>query len=383
MSIVTRKSAWEVEELTQFRELVRKFLEAEAVPHDERWRKQKQVDRSFWKKAGELGLLCPSVPVEYGGGGGTYAHEAVVSEELGHASLASFGQAVHGPIAAAYLVHYGTEAQKQRWLPRMCTGELIGAIAMTEPGAGSDVQGLRTTAVRDGDFYVVNGAKTFITNGHLAGLYLTAVKTDPAKGAKGTSLLMIETDGLAGFSRGRSLDKIGMQGSDTAELFFQDARVPVSARLGEEGQGFAFLMKQLPQERLGIAVGAVASMERAVELTVAYVKERHAFGKPLLDLQNTRFKLAECAAICRASRALLDECIEKHVRGELTAAEASLAKQFTTDQQGVVLDECVQLHGGYGYMQEYAVARMWADARVQRIYGGANEIMKELVARAL
>jgi acyl-CoA dehydrogenase len=383
MSIVTRKSAWEVEELTAFREMVRKFLEQEAVPNDERWRKQKSTDVAFWRKAGELGLLCPSVPVDYGGGGGTYAHEAVVAEELGHASLTSFGQAVHGPIVAAYLVHYGTEAQKQRWLPRMCTGELIGAIAMTEPGAGSDVQGIRTTAIRHGDHYLVNGAKTFITNGHMAGLYLTAVKTDPSQGAKGVTLLMIESQGKAGFSRGRSLDKIGMHGSDTAELFFNDLQVPVADRLGDEGQGFAQLMKQLPQERLGIAVGAQASMERGLELTVQYVKERKAFGRTLMDLQNTRFKLAECAAAVRASRALLDECIEKHVKGELSAAEASMAKQWCTDQQGTVLDECLQLHGGYGYMAEYAVARMWADARVQRIYGGANEVMKELVARAL
>lgn len=381
MNVIRRRSPWEDDDVAAFRDSVRRFLAQEAVPNELRWRKQKGVDRDLWRKAGEVGLLCPSVPEQYGGGGGTFAHEAVVAEELAHAVVSSFGQGVHGTIVAQYLLHYGTEEQKRRWLPRMSSGELVGAVAMTEPGAGSDLQAVATSAVRSGDVYVVNGSKTFITNGHQADLIVVVTKTDPSLGARGVTLVVAETKDLAGFSRGRNLDKIGLQGSDTAELFFEDVRLPVANRLGAEGEGFAQLMNQLPQERLIIAVSAQAIMERAVELTLEYVRERKVFGKPLLEMQNTRFKLAECATTVRASRAFLDECVAKHLRGELTAAEASMAKLWCTERQGEVVDECLQLFGGYGFMEEYPIARMYADARAGRIYGGANEVMKDLIAR--
>jgi acyl-CoA dehydrogenase len=374
---------WESEDAALFRQTVRRFLAEEAVPHDERWRRQRFVDRAFWEKCGTLGCLCPSISEQYGGGGGTFALEAVLAEELSYATITSFAQSVHGTIVAHYLSAYGDDDQKRRWLPRLCTSEWIGAIGMTEPGAGTDLQALRTTARREGDSYVVNGAKTFITNGLLCDLVILAVKTDALAKAKGITLLVVETADLPGFRRGRNLQKIGMHGSDTAELFFEEMHVPVANVLGREGTGFIQMMTQLPQERLAIAIGAQAMMERAIELTVQYVKSRHAFGKPLLDMQNTRFKLAECLTLARVSRAFVDGCIERHLRGELSASDASMAKYWTTDSQCRVIDECVQLHGGYGYMNEYEIARMYADVRVARIYGGANEIMKELIARSL
>jgi len=377
------KRPWESEEVAMFRDTVRRFLASEAVLRDERWRQQKFVDRDFFHQAGELGMLCPSMPEEFGGSGGSFALEAVVGEELSYVSMTSFMQNVHGGIVAPYLAHYGTEEQKRRWLPKMCSGEYIGAIAMTEPGCGSDLQAIRTTARRDGDHYVLNGSKTFISNGYQADLVIVAAKTDAAQGAKGVTLIVIETTGLVGFRRGRNLDKIGMHGNDTAELFFDEVRVPVANRLGaEEGQGFVQMMQQLPQERLAIAVGAQAMMERAIEITVAYVHDRKAFKKSLIEFQNTRFKLSECLTTARVTRSFVDDCVVRHVRGELSTVDASMAKLWCTEKLGQVVDECLQLHGGYGYMDEYPIARMYADARVQRIAGGASEIMKEIVARS-
>ncbi|SPE26233.1 Acyl-CoA dehydrogenase domain protein (fragment) [Burkholderiales bacterium] len=378
-----RITAWETDEIAAFRDMVRRFGAAEIAPQDARWRAQHHVDRDFWRKAGAVGLLCPSIPEQYGGGGGTFAHEAVVAEELAAIGCSSFGQVVHGTIVAHYLLAYGSQAQKQRWLPRLCSGELVGAIAMSEPAAGSDLQGIRCRAVRDADSYLVSGSKTFITNGSQAELVIVVVKTDAAAGAKGVSLLVVETLATPGFERGRVLDKIGMPGADTAELFFDNARVPASQLLGQEGQGFVQLMQQLPQERLAIAVSATASMETAVAQTVEYTKQRQAFGKPLFEMQNTRFTLAECATVARVTRAFVDDCVVEHVAGRLSAAEASMAKCWATDQLGRVVDRCLQLHGGYGYMNEMPIARSFVDARVMRIYGGANEVMKELVARSL
>ncbi|WP_238432522.1 acyl-CoA dehydrogenase family protein [Micromonospora tarensis] len=330
-------------------------------------------------------MLGLSVPEEYGGGGGGFTHEAVLLHEQAHTGEGSLGLAVHSGIVTGYLVAYGSEEQKRRWLPGLCSGELVGAIAMTEPDGGSDLQAMRTRAVRDGDDYLVTGAKTFITNGGLADLVIVAVKTDPEQRAAGVSLLVCEVGGdPEGFRRGRLLSKIGLHANDTAELFFDEFRVPAANLLGgAEGLGFIQLMQQLPQERLVIGVGAVAAMERAVELTVAYAKERTAFGKPLMGHQNTRMVLAECATRTRVSRVFLDDCIVRHTRGELDVATAAMAKSWLTDGQCEVIDRCLQLFGGYGYTTEYPIARMYADARVQKIYGGTNEIMKELIARAL
>lgn len=383
MSNLFPAKSWETEEIAMFRESARRFMNDEVVPNDKRWRAQRFVDRSFWEKAGALGALCPSISEEYGGGGGSFALDAVVAEELSYANCTSVGHAVHGVISAHYIQAYGTEEQKQRWLPKLCTGEWIAAIGMTEPGGGSDLQAIRTTARREGDFYIVNGSKIFITNGLMCDLLVLAVKTDPGARGRGTSLIVVETVDLPGFNRGRNLKKIGMHGSDTAELFFEDMKVPVTNRLGEEGVGFVQMMKQLPQERLAVALAAQAMMEKAVEITVDYVKQRIAFGKPLLDFQNTRFKLAECLTLARTSRSFVDECVVRHLKGELSASDASMAKYCTTDNQCRVVDECLQLHGGYGFMDEFAIGRMYADVRIQRIYGGTNEIMKELIARTL
>ena len=344
------KRPWETEEVAMFRDTVRRFLATEAVPRDEHWRQRKFVDRDFFRQAGELGMLCPSMPEEFGGSGGNFALEAVIGEELSYVSMTSFMQNVHGGIVAPYLAHYGTEEQKRRWLPKMCSGEFIGAIAMTEPGCGSDLQAIRTTARRDGEHYVLNGSKTFISNGYQADLVIVAAKTDAAQGAKGVTLIVIETAGLEGFRRGRNLDKIGMHGNDTAELFFDEVRVPVANRLGaEEGQGFVQMMQQLPQERLAIAVGAQAMMERAIEITVAYVHDRKAFKKSLIEFQNTRFKLAECLTTARVTRSFVDDCVARHMRGVLSTVDASMAKLWCTEKLGQVVDECLQLHGGYGY----------------------------------
>ncbi len=376
-------SPWVDDELAIFRDAAARFVEAEMVPYDAEWRKQQNVGKAIWRKAGAMGLLCTDVSADYGGVGGDFRHEVVLYEEMGRRGLSGFGQGVHS-ICAHYLVNHGTEEQKKRLLPRMARGELIGAIGMTEPAAGSDLQGLKTRAVRDGDDYLINGSKIFITNGYLADLIALVVKTRPGEGAKGTSIIMVETKDLEGYRVGRILDKMGLKSQDTSELFFDDVRVPAANLLGGvEGQGFYQLMADLPYERLLIAVAAVAAMEGGVAETIKYTKERKAFGKTIAEFQNTKFKLAEIATKTRIARVFVDDCIAKCLNRTLDTVTASMAKYWVTDMQQDVLDECVQLHGGYGYMNEYLVCRMFADSRVQRIYGGTNEIMKEVISRAL
>ena len=364
-----------------FRDQVRKFFERELIPHLERWEAQGEIDRDFWRKAGDAGLLCATVPEAYGGLGLNFGYNAVIDEELGYAG-SSAGIGLHSDIVAPYIVVYGSEPLKQHWLPRMISGETPTAIAMTEPGAGSDLQGIKTSAVCDGDDYVINGSKTYITNGQHAELVIVVAKTDPAGGAKGTSLILVEAD-RPGFARGRNLDKIGLHGQDTSELFFQDLRVPQSNLLGAEGMGFAYLMNQLPQERLGIAIGAQASAQRAFDEAVKFTKERKAFGRTVFEFQNTRFTLADLAAKLQVGWAHLDWALARHVAGKLSADEASAAKLWHTELQWEVCDAALQLHGGAGYMNEYLIARLWRDARVTRIFGGTNEIMKEVVARGI
>jgi acyl-CoA dehydrogenase len=371
------------DELRMFAGSVRRFISEELAPHQDRWRAQHGPDASAWLAAGRAGVLLPDVPESYGGAGGTFAHEAVVQEELARA-VTPFGCNVQS-IVARYLLEFATEAQKRAWLPRMARGELVAAIAMSEAGAGSDVQALKTSARRDGDHYVMNGSKTFVTNGTLAGLVCVAAKTNPkAPGPSGISMIMVETHALSGYKVGRSLEKVGRQAQDTTELFFEDVHVPAANLLGAtEGKGFSQMMKQLPYERLQIGVGASATAEQAVVLTTAYVKERVAFGKPLLELQNTRFKLAECKTEAHVGRVFLDHCIQRQLDGQLDAVTAAMAKYWLTEASCRIVDACVQLHGGYGYMLEYPIARMWADSRVERIYGGANEIMKEVIGWSL
>jgi acyl-CoA dehydrogenase len=377
------RSPWMDADLDALRELARAFYAKEVQPNFDKFAEQHHVDRDLWNKAGELGLLCLSIPEQYGGGGGTFAHEAVMIEEQGRIGDTSWGASLHSGIVAHYILAYGSEEQKRHWLPKMACGEVVGAIAMTEPNTGSDLQNVRTRAVRDGEDYVVNGSKTFITNGGQADLVVVVAKTDPTGGADGISLILVEAD-RDGFRRGRVLDKVGQHGQDTAELFFDDVRVPMGNLLGPaQGQGFVQLMQQLPQERLIIVVGSVAMMESALAQTVRYTKDRQAFGKPVFGFQNTKFTLAEAATETKIARVFLDDCIVKHIGAQLDIQTAAMAKWWITEHAMSVFDECLQLHGGYGYMTEYPISRLWVDNRVQKIYAGTNEIMKEIIARSL
>jgi acyl-CoA dehydrogenase len=378
------RPAWMTEDLVLLEDQARRFMAAEFAPHVERWNEDHLYPREVWSKAGQAGLLCAGIPEEYGGAGGTFAHEAVIDREFSLAGLDAFGAPLHSGIVAPYILRYGTEEQKKRWLPRLATGELIGAIAMSEPGIGSDLQAVRTTAVKKGNGYLLNGSKTFITNGQHANLIIVVAKTDPKERAKGVSLVVVETDDASGFRRGRRLKKLGLDAADTSELFFEDVMLPAENLLGtQEGQGFAQLMSDLPQERLIVAVHAMAMIERALRLTIDYVKERQAFGKKVIEFQNTQFVLAECKTEATLAKVFLDHCIGEHVAGKLDTVTASMAKYWITDTQGKIIDRCLQLFGGYGYMEEYPISRMYRDARVMRIYAGTNEIMKVLIARSL
>jgi acyl-CoA dehydrogenase len=371
------------QELDDLRDIARTFAEKEMKPNLETFIKNKQVNRDLWNKAGAQGLLCLSIPEQYGGGGGDFRHETVVIEEQAAIGDSSWGASLHSGIVAHYILAYGTEEQKQEWLPKLASGEAVGAIAMTEPGTGSDLQGIRTKAIREGDRYVLNGAKTFITNGAQADVVIVAAKTNPDEAAAGISLLIVPT-AIDGFRRGRVLDKIGMKGQDTCELFFDDVRLPASALLGtEEGQGFIQLMSQLPQERLIVAVSCVAAMELILDQTLEYVHSRTAFDRPIWAFQSTKHTLAEVATEARVARSFLDECIELHIKGELDIPTAAMVKLWASERAGKVVDECLQLFGGYGFMEEYPIARAFTDLRVSRIYAGTSEIMKEIISRTL
>ena len=372
------------EELTLFRDMARRALEQEIAPHFEQWEEQHAVPRELWNTLGQAGLLCPDMPEEYGAAGTTPEVTFAILEEcarMGFGGIAT-GYSIHSNIVAPYINHFGTEEQKNEWLPKMVAGEVVGALAMTEPGAGSDVQGIRTNAVRDGDDWILNGSKIFITNGMLAELVIVAAITDPGKGAKGTSLFLVDTS-LPGFSRGKKIEKLGQHTSDTAELFFQDVRLPGSALLGEENKGFVIMMEELPRERLGIAAQAVAAAEGALDLTVAYVLERKAFGQTVASFQNTRFSLADVKTEIALNRAYYEKCADAYTRNELSAEDAAMLKYASTEMQCKTVDDCLQLFGGYGYTIEYPISRFYADARIQRIYGGTSEIMRELVARSI
>jgi acyl-CoA dehydrogenase len=378
------RPAWMTEDLVLLEEQSRRFLAAELVPHVEAWDEAGMMDREVWNTLGEAGLLCAGIPEEYGGAGGTFAHETVINREFALAGLDSIGAPLHSGIVAPYILKYGTEEQRKRWLPKLASGEMVGAIAMTEPGTGSDLQGVKTAAKKSGNGYVLNGSKTFITNGQHANLIVVVARTDPAAGSKGISLMVVETDDAQGFRRGRKLKKLGMDWADTSELFFEDVKLPAENLLGaDEGQGFIQLMTELPQERLIVASAALGMIERALRLTIDYVKERKAFGKAILDFQNTQFVLAECKSEATIGKVFHDHCVERHIRGECDTTTASMAKYWMTDLQNSLVDRCLQLFGGYGYMDEYPISRMYRDARVQRIYAGTNEIMKLLIARSL
>ncbi len=382
---VERPAFMAEDEVTIFENSVIRFFDAHAPEKRvAKWREDGVVERKLWTEAAEAGLAGVSLPEEYGGGGGDYRHEVVIMEQLGLKGVDGFGLSLHNAIVAPYIYHYGTEEQRRRWLPGICDGTYVTAIAMTEPGAGSDLQGIKTTAKMDGNEYVVSGSKTFITNGQTANLICVVAKTDPAQGARGTSLVMVETDGAEGFERGRNLDKLGQEAADTSELFFNEVRVPADNLLGgDAGQGFFQLMNQLPQERLNIVIQGMATIERALELTIDYVKQRGAFGKKVIDFQNTQFVLAECKTEATVARVFVNHCIGEHLKGKLDAATASMAKYWVSDLENSIVDRCLQLYGGFGYMAEYPIARMFRDSRVQRIYGGTNEIMKVLIARTL
>jgi acyl-CoA dehydrogenase len=370
------------EQHLQFKDTVRRFLEKEVAPYHARWEEQGYVSRDVWTKAGEAGLLCTSMPQQYGGADADKRYAVAIIEEIARFGFTGLGFGLHSEIVAPYLLAYGTEAQRRKYLPAMARGEIVGAIAMSEPAAGSDLQGVRTTAVDAGDHFLLNGSKTFITNGWHADLVIVVAKTNPSAGAKGTSLLLIER-GMAGFEVGKPLRKVGMKAQDTAELYFDDVRVPAQNLLGELNRGFVCLMQELPWERLQIAISGVEAAQAAIDWTVAYTTERRAFGATIASFQNTRFKLAELQTQVQVARVFVDRCIELLLHGRLDTATASMAKYWCSELQGQVIDECVQLHGGYGYMWDYPIARAWADARVQRIYGGTNEIMKEVIARSM
>ncbi|MDH4610447.1 acyl-CoA dehydrogenase family protein [Pseudomonas sp. BN102] len=370
------------EDHEMLRETARRFFERECVPRQAEWDKVGQVDRETWLKAGREGLLCTMVPEEYGGGGGDFGHATVIVEEMHRAGVSGVGFPLHSDVIAQYIVRLGTEEQKRNWLPGICRGETILAIGMTEPGSGSDLKAARTTAVRDGDEYVINGSKTFISNGLNCDMIVLACKTDPAAGAKGISLICVEAN-REGFRRGRKLDKVGQPAADTTELFFDNVRVPVGNLLGEEGKGFVYMMQELPQERLYIAIGQATQLERLLDITLDYVKERKAFGQTIWDFQNTKFKLADAKAACVAVRTMVDYYVGEHMRRKLTVEEAAIAKLYATETLWKHLDEMVQLHGGYGYMLEYPIARAFTDLRVARVVGGASEVQRELIARKL
>ncbi|HEY0441619.1 MAG TPA: acyl-CoA dehydrogenase family protein [Xanthobacteraceae bacterium] len=378
------RPSWMAEDLILLEEQARRFMAAELVPHVERWTENGMMDRGAWNQLGEAGLLCAGIPEQYGGAGGSFAHETVINREFALAGLDQIGAPLHSGIVAPYILRYGTEEQKRRWLPRLATGEMVGAIAMSEPGTGSDLQGVRTSARKSGNGYVLNGSKTFITNGQHANLIVVVARTDPDAGHKGISLMVVETEDAPGFRRGRKLAKLGMDWADTSELFFEDVKLPAEGLLGpEEGQGFIQLMSELPQERLLVATAAIGMIERALRLTIDYVKERKAFGKAIVEFQNTQFELAECKTEATIGRVFHDHCVERHVAGALDTVTASMAKYWLTDLQNKIVDRCLQLFGGYGYMDEYPISRMYRDARVQRIYAGTNEIMKVVIARSL
>ncbi|GAA5092103.1 acyl-CoA dehydrogenase family protein [Nocardia iowensis] len=379
------RAAWSDDEVEAVRDLAKTFFEKEVVPHEEKFVAQGHPDRALYNRAGELGLLCAAIPTEFGGGGGTFAHEAAIIEEQSRAGDGSMGMPVHSSIIAPYLKEFGSAELKQRVLPKAATGEMVLSIGMTEPGTGSDLQNIKTRAVREGDEYVITGSKIFITNGWLCDGIIIAVKTDPTKGASGVSLIFADvSDDTPGFKRGRILNKIGGKGQDTAELFFDGLRVPAANLLGEaEGLGFYQMMQMLAQERLVTGIIAVAMMEKAVQLTIDYTKGREAFGKPLFAMQNTKFELAECATLAKVSRTFLDDCIVRHLRGELDIPTAAMSKYWLTDQLGIVVDRCLQLFGGYGYMTEYPISQLYTGARVLRILAGSNEVMKDLIARSL